>query len=326
MRPLLIRFLQMLMVLWVVATILFFLFRLMPGDPTLAYIDTTFTDEQRAQLMKTFGLDRPIAEQYLIYLKNLVTGEFGNSFHHRQPVLHVLVGVLPNTIVLTLTGLIVAYIFGTLVGAWLAWKRGSWIEGVTIPTVLAVRAAPEFWLGMVLLAFFGFHLGWFPSGGANSAGANYGSEWSRILSRDFLWHLVLPAATLALYLQGLPLLLMRSNMLDVMSEDFITMARMKGLSNFSIVIRHAARNALLPVATAFALGLGGLVGGNLVVVETVFSWPGLGRLLVGAVASSDYPVAQGAFFLIAVILVTMNFVADLLYILLDPRVSHDKRG
>ena len=319
------RLAQMLFVLWVVATILFFLFRLMPGDPTVAYIDTTFNEEQVRQLKKSFGLDRPLHEQYVIYLGNLVRGEFGDSFHHRQPVLKVLMGVLPNTIILTLTGLIVAYVFGTLVGAWLAWKRGSLAEGIAIPTVLTLRAAPEFWLGMVLLAFFGFKLGWFPSGGANTAGANFSSEWARIFSRDFFWHLTLPAATLALYLQGLPLLLMRSNMLDVMNEDFITMARMKGLSNRAIILRHAARNALLPVATAFALGFGASIGGN-VVVETVFSWPGLGKLLVNAVAASDYPVAQGAFFIITVVLVTMNFVADMLYSFLDPRVSHGRRG
>ena len=319
------RLAQMLFVLWIVATILFFLFRLMPGDPTVAYIDTNFTEEQVQQLKKSFGLDRPLREQYVIYLGNLVRGEFGDSFHHRQPVLKLLLGVLPNTIILTLTSLIVAYVFGTLVGAWLAWKRGSIAEGIAIPTVLTLRAAPEFWLGMVLLAIFGFKLGWFPSGGANSAGANFPSEWSRIFSRDFIWHLTLPALTLALYLQGLPLLLMRSNMLDVMSEDFITMARMKGLSNRAIVLRHAARNALLPVATAFALGFGASIGGN-VVVETVFSWPGLGKLLVNAVASSDYPVAQGAFFIITVVLVTMNFCADMLYSFLDPRVSHGRRG
>ena len=195
---------------------------------------------------------------------------------------------------------------------------------MAIPGVLTLRAAPEFWLGMVLLAVFAFKLGWFPSGGANSPGAMFPSEWSRIASGDFLWHLALPALTLALYLQGLPLLLMRSNMLDVMSEDFITMARMKGLSNWSIIVRHGARNALLPVATAFALGFGASIGGN-VVVETVFSWPGLGKLLVNAVAASDYPVAQGAFLLITVVLVTMNFIADLLYSLLDPRVSHGRR-
>jgi peptide/nickel transport system permease protein len=319
------RLAQMLLVLWVVATVLFFLFRLMPGDPTVAYIDTTFNEEQIQQLRKSFGLDRPLHEQYFIYLKNLLVGEFGESFHHKQPVLKVLLSVLPNTVILTLTGLVIAYLFGTLVGAWLAWKRGSVVEGFVIPTVLTLRAAPEFWLGMVLLAVFGFKLGWFPSGGANSAGANFTSEWARIFSRDFLWHLTLPALTLALYLQGLPLLLMRANMLDVMSEDFITMARMKGLSNRSIILRHAARNALLPVATAFALGFGASIGGN-VVVETVFSWPGLGKLLVGAVASSDYPVAQGAFFLITVVLVTMNFVADMLYSVLDPRVSHGRKS
>jgi peptide/nickel transport system permease protein len=325
MLNLLSRFAQMLFVLWIVATILFFLFRLMPGDPTVAYIDTTFNEEQILQLKKTFGLDRPLHEQYFVYLGNLLVGEFGQSFHHRQPVLALLLSVLPNTIILTLTSLLTGYIFGTLVGAWLAWKRGTWFEAVTIPAVLALRAAPEFWLGMVLLAIFGFGLGWFPSGGANSPGANFPSEWARVTSVDFLWHLVLPATTLALYLQGLPLLLMRSNMLDVMSEDFVTMARMKGLATRTIVLRHAARNALLPVVTAFALGFGASVGGN-VVVETVFSWPGLGRLLVVAVASSDYPVAQGAFFLITVVLVFMNFVADLLYSALDPRVSNGRRA
>jgi peptide/nickel transport system permease protein len=297
----------------------------MPGDPSAAYIDSTFTEEQIAQLRRTFGLDRPLHAQYAIYLQNLLIGEFGESFHQRRPVLEILGGVLANTVILTLSALLVAYAFGTLTGAWLAFKRGTWMEAVAIPGVLTLRAAPEFWLGMVLLAVFAFKLGWFPSGGANSPGAMFPSEWSRIASGDFLWHLVLPAATLALYLQGLPLLLMRSNMLDVMSEDFITMARMKGLSNWSIIVRHGARNALLPVATAFALGFGASIGGN-VVVETVFSWPGLGKLLVNAVAASDYPVAQGAFLLITVVLVTMNFIADLLYSFLDPRVSHGRRA
>ncbi len=187
--------------------------------------------------------------------------------------------------------------------------------------VLTLRAAPEFWLGMVLLAVFAFGLGWFPSGGANSAGAQFPSTFARLTSADFLHHLILPATTLALYLQGLPLLLMRSNMLDVLQEDFITMARMKGLPEWRILLLHAARNALLPVVTAFALGLGASVGGN-VVIETVFSWPGLGRLLVDAVAGADYPLAQGAFMFIALVLIMMNFIADLLYTVLDPRVAH----
>src|SRR5262249_22462605 len=232
--------------------------------------------------------------------------------------------VLPNTLILTLTALFAGYVFGVLVGAWLAGKRGTAIEGAVIPAVLTVRAAPEFWLGMVLLAVFGFGLGWFPSGGANSPGASFPSELARIFSLDFLHHLTLPALTLALYLQGLPLLLMRQNMLDGMQEDFIMMARMKGLSQWSILVRHAARNALLPVVTAFAIAFGNTIAAN-VVIETVFSWPGLGRLMVQAVASSDYPLAQGAFLMIAIILVMMTFIADALYVVLDPRVSHGAR-
>jgi peptide/nickel transport system permease protein len=324
MRAVLIRLGHMALVLVAVTSILFLMFRLMPGDPTAMYIDVNFSEEQRLAIKRAFGLDRPLYEQYVLYIWNLLHGQLGTSFHYKQPVLAVITGVLPNTLILTLTALFAGYAFGVLVGAWLAGKRGTAIEGAVIPAVLTMRAAPEFWLGMVLLAVFGFGLGWFPSGGANSPGATFPSELARILSLDFLHHLALPALTLALYLQGLPLLLMRQNMLDVMQEDFIMMARMKGLSQWSILLRHAARNALLPVVTAFAIAFGNTIAAN-VVIETVFSWPGLGRLMVQAVASSDYPLAQGAFLMIAVILVMMNFVADALYVVLDPRVSHGAR-
>ncbi|MSP48182.1 MAG: ABC transporter permease [Alphaproteobacteria bacterium] len=310
-----------LFVLWTVATILFLIFRLMPGSPLAAFVSPTFTPEQQDSLRRQFGLDRTLFDQYLLFIGNLLQGNLGESFFYKRPVGEVVMTAFANTIALTLGSLIVAYTFGVLMGAMFAWKRGTRVEAVGIPIVLVTRAAPEFWLGMVLLAIFSFGLGWFPGGGANSAGQSFSSEWARIFSLDFLRHLILPATALALYLQGLPLLLMRTNMLEVMQEDFVTMARMKGLSNWAIVIRHAARNALLPVATAFALGIGQSVGGN-VVVETVFSWPGLGRMLVDAVAASDYPLAQGAFLLITTVLVTMNFVADLLYSLLDPRIAH----
>ncbi|HEX5078515.1 MAG TPA: ABC transporter permease [Geminicoccaceae bacterium] len=311
-------------VLWAVASILFFMFRLMPGDPRTAFIDNTFTAEQQQQLLEQFGLDQPLHVQYGAFMANLVQGELGTSFIYKRPVLDMILEVFPNSIVLTLTALLIAYAFGVIAGAFIAWLRGTWFEGVAIPIVLTTRAAPEFWLGMVFLAIFSFSLGWFPSGGAASAGATYDSAWALIFSTDFLHHLALPAFTLALYLQGLPLLLMRSNMLEVMGDEFVTMARMKGLSEWAIVMRHAARNALLPVVTVFALGIGSSVGGN-VVIETVFSWPGIGRMLVNAVASSDYPLAQGAFLLITMVLVTMNFVADLLYAVLDPRVSYGDR-
>ncbi len=318
------RLLHMLLVLWAIASILFLMFRLLPGDPTLAYIDPSFTEEQRATIQHQFGLDLLLSRQYVVFLGNVLHGEFGLSFRQRLPVVDLVLGTLPNTLLLTLTALVVAYGFGGLFGAVLAWKRGSAFETLSIPLVLATRAAPEFWVGMVLLATFAFGLGWFPSGGATSPGAVFPSQWARVLSADFARHLALPALTLAIYLQGLPVLLMRSNMLEVMGEEFVTMARMKGLPEWEIMLRHAARNALLPLVTAFALGFGASVGGN-VVIETVFSWPGLGRMLVDAVGSSDYPLAQGAFLLIAAVLVLMNFVADLLYGLLDPRVAHGRR-
>ncbi len=325
MRFVLERFAHNAVALLAVTTILFFMFRPMPGTPLAAYLNDNLNADQQRLMLEQFGLDQPLWRQYVIYLGNLLTGELGLSFFQRRPVLDILLEVLPNSLILTLSSLVIAYLFGVLAGAWLAWKRGGWVEGVAVPVVLGSRAAPEFWIGMVLLAVLSFHLGWFPSGGANGPGMAYTGEWDRIASFDFLHHLALPMLTLALYLQGLPLLLMRSNMLDVMHEEFVTMARMKGFSEWRVVIRHAARNALLPVVTAFALGVGISMGGN-VVVETVFSWPGIGRLLVSAVANLDYPIAQGAFLMIALVLTVMNFVADLLYMALDPRVSHGRPG
>ena len=317
------RLLQSALVLWAIATIVFLMFRLMPGDPSTAYIDPTFTEDQRRLVRAQFGLDQPLPQQYLTYLWNLLHGEFGLSFRQRQPVVGLVLEVLPNTLVLTLVALLVAYAFGGLLGAVLAWTRGRAFEKLTIPLVLTSRAAPEFWIGMVLLAVFSFGFGWFPSGGATAPGASFPSPLARMLSADYARHLFLPALTLAIYLQGLPALLMRSSMLEVMREEFVTMARMKGLPERTVMLRHAARNAVLPLVTAFALGVGQTVGGN-VLVETVFSWPGLGRLLADAIANSDYPVAQFAFLLIAAILVVMNLVADLLYGLLDPRVAHGR--
>ncbi len=311
---------HLLLVLWVVTTLTFLLFRLMPGDPTLNFLSPSFTDETRTALLHGFGLDKPLWQQYLIYLGQLVRGDFGRSFLQNEPVSHILWEALPNTVILTLVALCLAYAFGIVAGAFLAFHRGGVAEAMAIPAALATRAAPEFWLGMLLLALFAFQLGWFPTGGAVSPGGTLGSLDSRLLSGDFWWHLCLPALTLTLFLQGLPLLLMRATMLEVLNDEFIVMARMKGLSRWSIVMRHAARNALLPVVTAFALGLGASIGGN-VVIETVFAWPGIGRVLVQAVQGADYPVAQGAFIVIAFVLVVMNTVADLAYALLDPRVS-----
>jgi peptide/nickel transport system permease protein len=311
-------------VLWVIVTILFLIFRLMPGNPLVAYIDPTFTLEQQEAIKHSFGLDKPLYTQYVIYLKNLATGNLGTSFFKKQPVFGLLMDVFPNTIMLTVTSLVLAYAIGIVGGAFLAWRRGTKTESAGIVAALMTRSAPEFFLGMLALTLFSFKLGWFPSSGASSPGTIYGSFLAKLVAPDFWKHLFLPAVTMAIYLQGLPLLLMRSNMLEVLDEDFVVMSRMKGLPEWRIMLNHAARNALLPVVTALALGVGYAVGGN-VVVETVFSWPGIGRMLVQAVQAKDYPLAQGAFFLIAIVIVFMNFVSDLLYTFLDPRVSSGRK-
>jgi peptide/nickel transport system permease protein len=316
---------QMLGVLWAIVTILFLLFRLMPWNPLVAYIDPTFTEEQAAAVRHQFGLDQPLHVQYGLYLRKILTGNFGTSFFQKEPVFDVLMEVFPNTLLLTMSSLIVAYIFGVVGGALLAWRRGSALEGAGILVTLMTRAAPDFFVGMLVLSIFSFNLRWFPSSGVSNPGVIYDSIWHQVTSLDFWRHLALPAFTLAIYLQGLPLLLMRSNMLEVLDEDFITMARMQGLSEWRIMLAHAARNAMLPIVTALTLGIGYAIGGD-VVIENVFSWPGIGRLLVRAVSAHDYPLAQGAFLLIAVVIVAMNFLADVLYGALDPRVSTARRG
>ena len=319
------RLLQSILVLWVVVTILFLLFRLAPGNPLVAYIDPTFTEEQQEQLLRRFGLDKPLPVQYVLYLGNLLRGDFGDSFFQRQPVGKIIMEVLPNSLYLTLTALLVAYVVGVVGGIFLAWRRGTKTEKAGVTATLMTRAAPDFWVGMILLAIFAFGLQWFPSSGATSPGTVYESEWDKLTSLDFWWHLFLPATTLAIYLHGLPLLLMRSNMLEVMQGDYITMGRLIGYSEWRVMVRHAARNALLPVMTALALGVGYSIGGN-VVIETVFGWPGVGRTLVRAVTANDYPLALAAFLVIAVVMIALNFLADVMYGILDPRVGSSERA
>lgn len=319
------RLAQTIAVMWVVVTLLFLMFRLMPGDPLAAFIDPTFTKEQADIIRKDFGLDQSLSTQYVLYMKNLLQGDFGQSFFQKKPVFEILMDVFPNTILLTLISLLIAYSFGAVAGAFLAWKRGTKTETAGIVLALMTRAAPEFFVGMLALSFFSFDRGWFPASGISKPGVIYDNIFEQLISGDFWKHMVLPAATLAVYLQGLPLLLMRSNMLEVLDEDFVVMSRMKGLTERRIMLAHAARNALLPLITALTIGVGYAVGGN-VIIETVFSWPGIGRLLVRAVQQHDYPLAQGAFLLIAFVIIVMNFVSDVLYSFLNPRVGSVQRG
>jgi peptide/nickel transport system permease protein len=315
------RFLHMLICLFVVTTIVFFLFRLVPGNPIGAMVDPSFDAKAIGALEKRFGLDKPIHEQYFLYLKNILHGDFGISFFYRQPSFEILFEKIFNTIILALVAIVSAYILGTITGVWLAWRRGSVSEAVVILVSLFLSSAPLFWLGMLAIMFFSYWLGWFPNAGMHTPGFEPGWFLGKYFSLDFLYHLFLPAFVYSLHNLAKPMLLMRNNIAEFMHEDFIEIARAKGVSEAGIMYRHAARNALLPVVTSFSVSMGLAIGGQ-VLIEYVFGWPGLGREIVLAAKRYDYPLAQASFILLACAVMIMNFVADIIYGFLDPRISY----
>lgn len=313
------RLLQMLLTLFVLITILFFMFRVIPGDPVSMYIDAGLGQEAQQVLLKQYGLDKPLFQQYIIYIKSVFKGDFGISFQYGKPAIQVIGERFWNTLILMITSLIIAFLLGVVGGAILAWKRGTVLESVGIIGALILRCAPVFWTGMIFLSIFAFEFKIFPLGGMNTPGTYFDFQYQKFLSLDFLKHLALPALTASLYSAATPLLVMRTSMLEVIKEDFIELARAKGLKEWKILFKHAMRNALLPVITVFAVQAG-LAMGGIVLVETVFRWPGMGREIVLAVAARDYPVAQTAFFLIGMMTVLFNIIADVLYAYLDPRI------
>lgn len=310
----------MVLSLLVVITILFFLFRLVPGGPMAAVISPTMTEEAKELIREDLGLNEPLWKQYLTYMIHIVQGDLGRSFYYNRPVQTIIIDRFQNTMSLMLTAFIISYTLGTYLGAQLGWLRGTNKERAGMIVVLAIRSTPVFWTGMVLLYIFSFWLNLFPIGGMRAVSASYTpGSIGKFLTLDFVYHLILPVITLCTFYTGLPLLLMRNNLLEVLSEDYIRTAKAKGLTSRRVLFRHAARNAVLPVVTAFAIAIGFAVGGQ-VLIETVFSWPGLGQEMVTASLRSDYPLAQAAFMLLSIIVLIMNFVADLTYTYLDPRV------
>lgn len=308
--------------LFVLSAIVFFLFRLLPADPTAAMVDVALDAEETARLIAEFGLDKPLLTQYGIYLKNIITkGDFGTSFFYKQSVVKILGDKILNTLILSLTAIAVAYVIGTVLGALMAWYRGSRGEVASVVLGLVLRAAPEFWLGMMFLMIFAYGLGWLPHSGMREIGYVGDTFFETYFRWDFVRHLILPATVAALHMLSTPMLLMRSSMLEIRKEDFIELAYAKGLPTRRIIFQHAARNALLPVVTTLATAIGRSVGG-MVLIEHVFSWPGLGKEIVLAATRYDFPVAQAAFLMIAALIMVMNIVADVVYSYLDPRIVY----
>jgi peptide/nickel transport system permease protein len=315
------RVVQGVVVIWILATATFLLFRLMPGDPTAVFVNDGMTPAARAQVLSEFGLDKPLGQQYVIYLANLAQGNFGLSFFYRQPVVGLLLERLLNSVLLILPAIALGTSLGAVAGAFVGWApRGSALErgGVLIATV--IRGTPSFILGVLGLMVFSYWAGWLPNAGMRSPGASGSGFAATYLNADFASHAVLPLLVLALTYFPESLLLMRTAMLETRGEDYLELVRAKGVPERRVAL-HAARNSLLPVITYVLNTIGFSIAG-VVVVETVFSWPGIGRELALSVTRLDFPVAHAAFFGIAVVVVVLNLIADLTYAALDPRVVY----
>lgn len=309
---------SMLLTIYVVITINFFLFRIMPGNAiNLMFLDPRVSKENIDLMMKKFGLDQPLWMQYLIYLRETLSGNLGISFWKNEPVIDIIMSRLPQTIILLGIAIIISTALGIVLGAYSAWRHGKLTDSLILGVSLTTYSIPSFWNGLLLLLIFSFWLNLFPLGGTGSIGISHASLIEQV--KDFIWHATLPLITLILYYLGGYVIIMRNSMLDVLSEDYILTAYAKGLSDKKILWKHAVRNALLPVTTVTALNIGWMISG-VIEVEVVFSWPGVGRLIYDAIIQRDYPLLQGAFLVIALSVIIANFIADVLYGYLDPRI------
>lgn len=294
----------------------FVLFRVLPGDAVtrISRIPNA-SPALRAALEHEFGLDKPVWQQYLLYLGQLLRGNLGVSYSNRQPVLANLLQDLGNTLPLVATGTVLAIVLGIAVGVFSAVRRGSIGDHVSTNIAVLFYAFPTQFLGMMILILFA---GVLPSVGMSDPFAVGQTPLDQLL--DLLRHLILPVATLVLTLYAEDALIVRSAILETLGEDYILTARAKGLPRRRIIGSYALRNAMLPTITQVALSLGGIVSGS-ILIEVIFSWPGIGRALYEAVLQRDYPMLQGGFLVITVTVVLLNYLADLLYFRLDPRLT-----
>ena len=307
---------------WVSITLNFFLPRFMPGDPVsrmVARLQGQIRPDQIEALRESFGLsDAPLWEQYLRYLGQIFTGNLGFSISRfPTPVIDVISSVIGWTFLLGFVSLIIAVVIGNVLGILAAWRRGGVLDSFVPPLLIFIGSFPYFWLAMGLLYLFGVTLGWFPLRHAYEVGT--APEFSLAFVGDVAYHLILPATSIVLVSVGGWMLGMRNTMIATNAEDYIVMAEAKGLRANRVMMQYAARNALLPSVTAFGMSLGFVVGGALL-TEVVFPYPGIGYTLLAAVQNLDYPLMQGLFLTITTAVLIANFLVDIVYVRLDPRV------
>jgi ABC-type dipeptide/oligopeptide/nickel transport system permease component len=295
------RIFQSLLTLLVLSMLIFIVCRL-TGDPVLLMLPDDARSEDVAQLRTALGLERPLPVQYWLFLKSAMQGDFGRSIKGQVPVLDLIKERLPNSIRLALVALLITVVLAFPLGVMAAVKKGTAID--TLANLIAVlgQSLPQFWVGIVLIQVFAVHLRWLPVAGNSS-----------------LWHYILPGFTLGWFLVAGIMRLLRSSMLDVLDSEFVKLARIKGVSGWSVVWKHALKNAIMPVLTFAAIYLAILITGA-ILVETVFAWPGIGQLIYQGIVYRDFPVIQAVVLLTAVIVVSVNFVVDITYGYLDPRI------
>lgn len=298
------RLLHLIPVLLGISFLVFLLVHLVPGDPVRVMLADAGSPEQVERMRRQLGLDRPIYVQYASFVVRAAQGDFGRSIHTRRPVAQEVAFRIPYTVRMAVAATIVAVAMGVVLGAIAAMHHQSALDYGTMVVALAGVSLPNFWLGLVLILMFSLHLRWLPPAGADS----------------FL-HLILPAVTLGTSSSAIIARLTRSSMLEVLRQDYIRTARAKGVGPRRLVYRHALKNAMIPVVSIVGMQFASLLGGA-VIVETVFGWPGIGRLAVDAIFTRDIPVIQAVVLVAAVIFVFMNLLVDLLYGLLDPRIRY----
>ena len=313
------RLLQSVVVVLFVATLTFSLMQLAPGDPfTAALENSAVTEEVRQRWRALYKLDRPLPEQYLAYLTSVARGDLGYSFSKHRPVAEAIAGALPNTIVLMALGLLGSFALGIGLGVFQAVRRGTLADRVMSGASMFFYSMPDFWLALMIMLTFGYWMPIFPVGGVvDQTMYPYFGFWERVADR--LHHLVLPVLTLTLLAAAGIARYQRSALLDVVRQDFVRTARAKGAGERTVIIRHALRNALLPVITLFGLSVPALLGGA-VFVETIFSWPGMGLLTVEAIGTRDYPLVMASVIIGGIMVALGNLAADLGYAAADPRM------
>jgi peptide/nickel transport system permease protein len=313
------RLVQGVVVVLAIVVLNFFLIRMAPGDPAAVMAGEAGAGDEQfiAQLREEFRLDEPLPVQLYIYMSGVVRGDLGYSYRQKQNVGTLIMGRLPATLILMATAFFVAISLGVLLGTLAATRVGKWTDSVITVVALVFYATPLFWVGLMAILLFSVYLGWLPAFGMTSVGARY-TGLAHVL--DIAHHLILPAFTLGLFYMAVYARLTRASMLEVADMDYVRTARAKGLPRGRVTRAHILRNALMPVITFAGIQAGQLVGGA-ILTETVFAWPGIGRLAFDALLQRDYNLLLGIFFISSVMVVAFNLITDLIYTFVDPRIE-----